>query len=133
LSITKDSKYFNKSSKLAPLSEYESIFSFLKSLFQFWQLFISMQTIFTFTEQNDALLRILTNDRRLHIFNYLLFCKIATNGVVARKLQLLPSQVSKDLKLIQKAGLIKREKIGTQQIYFLQEARCRDLQSFFIS
>ena len=86
---------------------------------------------FTVTTENKALLRVLTNERRMRILNYLKLSRMATNKVIARVLQLLPSQVTKDLKLLMQAGLIRKEKIGTQRICFLQEDRLQALQSVF--
>ena len=63
------------------------------------------------------LFKTLNNPRRLQIMFYLEKASFATNGVIAKVLQLHPGTVSKDLSLLCKVELLEKEKVGTQRLF----------------
>jgi DNA-binding transcriptional ArsR family regulator len=75
------------------------------------------ETISPVSKELHALSLVLKNVRRLQVLEYLERCIIATNLVIVFALRLRQSQVSKDLKILLAAKLVKKEKAGTLTVY----------------
>lgn len=63
----------------------------------------------------------LSNPKRVMILQYLNFCQYATNQVITKYTGIPQPQTSAALKTLLAAELVKKEKVGTQWIYELNE------------
>jgi DNA-binding transcriptional ArsR family regulator len=77
----------------------------------------------------QALAATISNPRRMRILEYLHRTRFSTNGFIAKSLQLRPSQVSKDLRVLMDAKLIDKEKVFRTTLYVVCPERWQKVQN----
>lgn len=77
-----------------------------------------------------SLSQVLGSERLMNILQYLESASFATNGVIAKVFNLRSSQVTKDLRVLLGAELIKKEKVGKRILYSLSKDSWQEIKMF---